>query len=394
MRETFAMSRPTWALLSGEYPPHPGGVADYSRSVARGLADGGDDVHVFSSACDTADTTDPGVELHRLRNHFGITSLTRLDRALRRLPKNSQIVVEYTPHAFGYRAMNLPFCAWLATRHRHRYWAMFHEVAFPFIKGQPWKHLLLAMATKKMASMLANNAGRVFISIQQWKPILERSCKRMPPCHWLPVPSNVPCESDASRVSQIRGNMCVDGSRIDVIGHFGTFEQSIAGMLSRVLPGILQAHPGRIGLMIGRGSNRFAKQLVSEYPELSERVVATGGLPAAEIANHLAACDLLVQPYPGGACTRRGTLMAGIGLGLPVLSNTGEFSDSVFRQTAAIEVVPEDDLDLMVQRVTDLLTDDRRRDSLGQAAAALYQSTCSVENAVNSMRSYHAKSLP
>jgi len=37
-----------WAILTGEYPPQPGGVSDYTRLVAEGLAVGGDEVHVWA----------------------------------------------------------------------------------------------------------------------------------------------------------------------------------------------------------------------------------------------------------------------------------------------------------------------------------------------------------
>ena len=37
-----------WAVLTGEYPPQPGGVSDYTRLVAEGLAAVGDEVAVYA----------------------------------------------------------------------------------------------------------------------------------------------------------------------------------------------------------------------------------------------------------------------------------------------------------------------------------------------------------
>ena len=37
-----------WHILTGEYPPQPGGVSDYSRMVAHGLAAAGDEVVVWA----------------------------------------------------------------------------------------------------------------------------------------------------------------------------------------------------------------------------------------------------------------------------------------------------------------------------------------------------------
>ena len=37
-----------WAVLTGEYPPQPGGVADYTALVAGGLAAASDLVTVYA----------------------------------------------------------------------------------------------------------------------------------------------------------------------------------------------------------------------------------------------------------------------------------------------------------------------------------------------------------
>ena len=37
-----------WAVLTGEYPPQSGGVSDYTRLVAKGLAAAGDQVVVYA----------------------------------------------------------------------------------------------------------------------------------------------------------------------------------------------------------------------------------------------------------------------------------------------------------------------------------------------------------
>ena len=37
-----------WHILTGEYPPQPGGVSDYTRMVAEGLAAAGDEVVVWA----------------------------------------------------------------------------------------------------------------------------------------------------------------------------------------------------------------------------------------------------------------------------------------------------------------------------------------------------------
>jgi len=91
----------TWAIVTGEYPPQRGGVADYTRLVARGLAAAGDQVHVWTSPCAAKTPEDPGIRVHRLPDRFGLRGLLRLDTQLRRFLNPDRVLVQYVPHAFG-----------------------------------------------------------------------------------------------------------------------------------------------------------------------------------------------------------------------------------------------------------------------------------------------------
>src|SRR5262245_36938792 len=189
-----------WHLLTGEYPPQPGGVSDYTRLLARGLAAAGDEVHVWAPATPGSAPADAGVEVHRLPGHFGPTGLAALDAGLKRFPASSRLLVQYVPHALGWKAMNLPFCLWLSCRRRERVWVMFHEVAFPLERSQPLRHRVLAWVTRRMAALVARSAEQVFISIPGWEPFLRTLCPACPRVTWLPVPSNLAATPSAEEV--------------------------------------------------------------------------------------------------------------------------------------------------------------------------------------------------
>jgi len=165
--------RLTWAVITGEYPWQPGGVSDYTRLVAKGLAEAGDEVHVWAPANGESTPPDPGVEVHRLPGRFGPSALTMLDRALNRV-RYDRILVQYVPHAFGWKAMNLPFCLWLVSRRREAIWAMFHEVAYPCDWRLSPRHNLLGLVTRAMAVVVAEASQRIFVAREAWEPLLSR----------------------------------------------------------------------------------------------------------------------------------------------------------------------------------------------------------------------------
>src|SRR5271168_5300028 len=99
-----------WTILTGQYPPQPGGVGDYTWILAHALVEAGDDVHVVAPPCRQPDV--PGsAAVHRLPDVYGPRSLTTLGRVLRRLPQPRTVLVQYVAQSFGFRGCNMPFAA-------------------------------------------------------------------------------------------------------------------------------------------------------------------------------------------------------------------------------------------------------------------------------------------
>ena len=83
-------------------------------------------------------------------------------------------------------------------------------------------------------------------------------------------------------------------------------------------------------LLIGRGANRFRDSLLESNVDGEDRVAAAEDLPSKDVAAHLKACDLVVQPYPDGVSTRRSTAMAGLACGVPTVTNLGAHGIDAF----------------------------------------------------------------
>jgi glycosyltransferase involved in cell wall biosynthesis len=373
-----------WAVITGEYPWQPGGVSDYTRLVAKGLAEAGDEVHVWAPANGQSTPSDPGVEVHRLPGHFGPRALTLLDCALNRAPFD-RILVQYVPHAFGWKAMNLPFCLWLASRRKEAIWSMFHEVAYPCGWRQSLRHNLLGVVTRAMASLVAQAAQKIFVSIQAWEPLLRRlSFGRRRPVVWLPVPSNIPAKVCDAAVASAR--MRAPYRPATIVGHFSTFGGSIGALLEAVLPALLTADDRRVGMLLGRGSERFASKLARTSPHLSGRLIAYDDCSSEQLAAHLAACDILVQPYIGGASSRHTSLMAGLALGRPIVTNSGPLSETLWRESQAVMLAPAASPSALASAAEVLLVDGAGRAMLGARAAELYRSRFALEHTLRELR--------
>jgi glycosyltransferase involved in cell wall biosynthesis len=241
-----------------------------------------------------------------------------------------------------------------------------------------------------MAGVLAPAAERIFLSTPAWRPLLKGVCPRLPPCEWLPIPSTVATASDPTTVAEIRSRLgVVPGGSL--LGHFGTFGALVTDTLRVVLPEFLRREGRWQVLLLGRGSDTFAFRLKQAYPELADRIHATGGVSAHEVGAYLTACDLLVQPYPDGVCSRRTSLMAGLGLGKPIVTTWGPSTESVWEEEGLVAGVPTGQPEALLEMVIRLGGDSQARRQLGERARRGYASNFCLQHTVDTLRRLAAR---
>jgi len=367
-----------WHLLTGEYPPQPGGVADYTRLVARALADTGARVHVWAPG-EAAVSQEESVTVHRAPGLFSPTGLVRLTRELDACPGPRRLLLQYVPHAFGLKAMNVPFCAWFAARRQDERWVFFHEVVYPWRPRAPLRHHVLAATTRVMLRLVAGAADRAFVSIPTWAEHLPSRLR--PHAEWRPVPSNLPTQVPPATRARMRAEL----GEGPLLGHFGTFGEATSGMLEHALVPLLRAGSTRRALLLGRGSQAWREGLARRYPELAGQLLSRDSLAPEALAAHLGACDLLLQPYGDGVSARRGTTMASLALGLPLVTNTGHLTEPLWRTLGAVALVEGTDPTALVPEAERLLAHPEARAALGARAAEVYRQRFSLERTVEAL---------
>ena len=372
-------------MITGEYPPQTGGVSDYARVVARGLAAAGDTVHVYAPENPGINPRDDGVVVHRLPGHFGVRALAALSRSIR-CGTHDRLLVQYVAQAFGFKAMNLPFCLWLSMYSR-RYGSasvIFHEVNVGFCAGDPVRYRLLSEVTKVMARLVARSAKQIFITTPVWESLLRRYLPNSQSVTWLPVPSNIAVVGDCAQIGAMRRRYV--SSCGTVIGHFGTYSPAIAAMLRAIIPRILAENSDSTMLMIGAHSDTFRDSLVGESPELAARVVATGMLPALELSLAISSCDVMAQPYPDGVTSRRTSMMAALEHARAIVTTQGSSTERLWGESEAVALVPVGEAAAFASTVCELIADKDRQRRYRTAAKGLYNSRFELRHTIEALR--------
>lgn len=365
-------------FLTPEYPPRHGGVSDYTHQVALELSRGGETVHVWGP---TGISGQPGgaIAVHPELGRFRAADLRTTGRLLDEFPSPRRLVVQWVPHGFGLRAMNLPFCLWLWRRSvsGDAIEVIVHEpfVTFSGSVGQ----YALALVQRAMTLILLSAARRVWVTTRAWSPLLEPYLPAGTAIEWLPVPSSLQ-SADAQAAAKVKA-LYAPG-RESLIGHFGTHGALVTSLLADAIPLLAKAHPSARFVLIGWDGDTFRAALVARDSSLAGRVSATGTLNAGELSAHIAACDVLLQPYPDGVTTRRTTAMAGLFARVPVVTTKGTLTERFWSDEGAVRLADVGDVDAIVRHVLSLLVDPAEGRRQAEAGRAFYDRWFDVRHTV------------
>lgn len=375
-----------WHLITGEYPPQLGGVSDYTYSLAKGLADEGDNVHVWCPPASSGTVQCAGVSVHRVLGRVSSRDLRNVSQELDRFPGPRQILVQWVPHAFGCRSMNVGFCLWLWERSRRGDWVdlMVHEASLAF-GARSWRQNVPALIHRFMTVILLRAASRVWVSTPIWEGRLRPwAFGRDMSLEWLPVPSNIPVAEDSPGIRALRKQYAPQGALI--VGHFGTYGPSVTPALDPILSALEASRLMCQILLMGARSDDYRDVLQRKQPALAARVYATGALAPEDLSRHLSACDLLIQPYVDGVSGRRGSFMAGLGHGKPIITTSGPATEEIWAGSGAAALVPIGDPNAFVAAIERLCADENKRTCMAVAAKKLYQERFDLSHVIARIR--------
>jgi glycosyltransferase involved in cell wall biosynthesis len=378
------MKMQTWQIITGEYPPVIGGVSGYSQLVAEGLAGAGDEVHVWCPPLPQVAVCN-GVTVHPVLGHISRRDLCAVDLLLDRFPPPRRLLVQWVPHGFGYRSMNVGFCLWLWQRARRgdRVEIMVHEPYLAFGEGA-LRWTAAAFVHRVMTVILARAARRVWIAIpaweRRWRPY---ALGRDVSFAWLPIPSSLPLPAPDD-VRRVRDRYGLQGGPI--VGHLGSYGTAATRVLSASLPEILQRSSSSVALLLGQNGDTLYRRLAGDHPQLAPRLHAIGALSSDVLAQHVGACDLLIQPYPDGITSRRTSAMAGLALGVPVVTTRGHLTEPLWAETGCVALVSVDEPHVLGDEALRLLSNDRKRRDLAARGRDIYARRFDLQHTIGALR--------
>lgn len=370
--ETETHSLVDWHIITGEFPPDLGGVSDYTWEVARGLAQAGHNVFVWVPGTVSSTSLIEEITVHRRANLFSPRGLFHFERELNACQRPRRILLQYVPQAFGLSGANLPFAAWILGRrllHGDAIDVMVHEVWIDFDR-RSLKRSVMACMQRAMAMLITLAAQRIFVSIPEWSQRLDQVGGRRRRIRWLPVPSTVPLVPRQPEPS--------------LLGHLGTYNSLVQSLLTPLLHKLLCSSPGIRILLMGRGSEAYLQELLQSDPALVGRIECTGSLPPTSLAQQIARCRAVLQPYPDGISSRRTSAMAALQLGVPLITNIGYHSEPFWVSSSAIQIM---DLfsDSVASLIQNLLDDSAACARMSHTGQALYAQRFALEHTIDAL---------
>lgn len=322
-------------LITPEFPPMMGGVSEHSRVVAQAAAARGLDVHVWSAR---EAQPMPGIDVRNDLGSFSAADLARTDALLNQHAAPRRLIVQWVPHGYGRRGMNVGFSQWIARRRDAGDLpdVIVHEPFMDYF-GSSWTQPARATVQRYMARTVLRSARRVWMAIPGWEERLLPTLRSSDiPFGILPVPGTIPVVNDARAVAALRSQLL--RGRRHIVGYFGTGGEYAERALVAAIPTLESRQADAVVLCIGRGSEQVAER-VGRRVSPPALVIATGAVDLHHLSLHLQVCDALAQPYVDGVSGRRTTTISALEHRVPVATTDGALSEPFWRTTEAVELV-------------------------------------------------------
>lgn len=335
-------------LISGEFPPMPGGVGDFTRSLAESLHKHGHEIHVLSRT----GSTSASLNLSAVSG-WGAGSLLAIRAWARRLGLDI-VNLQYQTAAYDMS----PFIHFLPQALDAPLVTTFHDLRHPYLfpkAGRLRDWIVKRLAGSSAGVITTNHEDDIHLS-------------RLPNRRLIPIGSSIPranCKDSATNGARWRAPAQASSF---LLGHFG-FVKAVKGLnyLIEALATLRSAgHDLRL-LFIGASRNQVDNQADADYLSalearierlgLADAIDWTGYLTDREAAACFQAVDLMALPFTDGASYRRSSLIAAIHSGCAILTTEPSVPVAPFRHGVNLWLVPRCSADALEAALLQLMSE-------------------------------------
>jgi glycosyltransferase involved in cell wall biosynthesis len=366
-------------FITGEYPPQPGGVGDYSQCLAQALVARGEHVSVLTVQQGQLWLIDAGNDSRQ-----ALAPLAQWDWRSRGVVAQALaaqqpdiVSIQYQTGAYAmhpainllprYLRKHLPNARIVTTA---------HDLLLPYLfpKAGPVRNWV----TKRL---LADSHGAIttnpvdYAKAQEYAPAVQHA--------YIPIGSNIELAPPAGyQRSAWRNKLGIAPDDV-LIAYFGLISHTKG--VHTILQALKQVPANYHLLIIGGEATQaqdreYAASIRQQIAEqgLGQRVTITGHAEAQDVSAHLLAADLAALPFTDGASFRRGSLLAALAHGLPLVTTTPQANALPPNNTAAhlqndqncLLVAPEQS-EQLVKALQQLAESPELRERLSAGAKAL-----------------------
>jgi len=356
-------------LVTGEFPPMQGGVGDYTRQLAYALAALGMEVHIITGRLSII-SRQSSVQVHAIIRRWSFPALLQI-RSLAHSLNLDLLNIQYQAAAYNLSAPIhfLPNIAGVKTV------ITFHDLRIPYLFPR----------AGRLREAAVTHLARVASGVIVTDPADEAELRRRGGVRRL---AQIPIGSNITPQPPAHYDRAAWREKMDVLpdefllGYFGFLNASKGGdtligalsaLVSRRAKVKLALIGGQAGTSDAASNEAFSgevERLIARY-DLNDRIIRTGFVEAPEISAHLMACDAVVLPYRDGVSFRRGSFMAAIAHGCPVVTTHPAQPLPELQDGVNVRLVPPESASAIVLAVTELLDAPELRARLGQGARTL-----------------------
>lgn len=366
-------------FISGEFPPMQGGVGDYTLALAKEMVNAGHDIYILTSIKAQPVLADPNIHIHPTVDQWGrwgSSSTTRgFEQAVDWVQANNLDIVNIQYQAAAY---NMHMAANDLPRRLQQYVPVvttFHDLLVPYLfpKAGPLR--------KRVVYQMAQRSTGVIVTNREDEAELQ-SAGKMPPIARIPIGSNInvnpPSEFDPVTWRLELGLPL--GAFL--VGFFGFVNRSKGvDTLAHAVRILMERYKKNTHILFIGGQTGTSDATNIEQADTVQSLIGglgiakqahwTGFVESELVSANLMACDVVALPYKDGVSLRRGTLMAALAHGCPIVTTYPALSDPDLEDGYAMRMIPPDDPQRLAEVLYELSRDETQRTKLSEHALAL-----------------------